>query len=282
MPHGLTGQGIGMYDPTRSGDAGRAAWIRPLGCQTQAQVGFDTEVGPVAREPLTSTPTSASMLDGLRAGDPSAQALFQERYADPVYHCFRHLGANENDAEELTRIIIEKAVDRRLVCSYDPRRGTFRRYLSKIVKNQHLDFVAQAHPPVDPDEAVAAQSPDSVTPELILDARYARQLYATARWGVELRCEAEKRKLEEKGTTDLPAYRRWEMFSLKHDEGVTEEEIAEKFRTTRNHVHNLLWVAKGWFDQAVFDALGAEGVAPENGMQALGELIEALRRVPDA
>ena len=109
--------------------------------------------------------TSRTLLSLVAQGDDSAWYRFFEQYKVLVYLRGRAWHFNDADTEDLLIKVMEKfhALQGRL--GYDPAKGRFRDYFSRMVRNAAADMMRsrKSHPelPFDSDNNAAERLPDS-------------------------------------------------------------------------------------------------------------------------
>lgn len=90
-----------------------------------------------ANSPLANQ-TDADLYLALRAGQSAALSVLYDRHAGLVYGTACNVLGNPQEAEDLTQdifLILARG------CSYDPRRGTLRTFLSILTRSRALDRI---------------------------------------------------------------------------------------------------------------------------------------------
>src|SRR5687767_791860 len=68
--------------------------------------------------------------------DAEAWSQFVEVYGPIVYHFSRKRGLQDSDAADLTQTVFHAIAQQIHRLDYDPRRGSFRGWLFRVVRNQ--------------------------------------------------------------------------------------------------------------------------------------------------
>src|SRR5262249_20424961 len=89
-----------------------------------------------------SSQTTPTLLGRLQQApsDQAAWSEFVDRYGPRIYRWCRHWGLQENDAEEVTQIVLIKLVEKLRTFRYDPARS-FRGWLRTLTYHAWSDFV---------------------------------------------------------------------------------------------------------------------------------------------
>ncbi len=93
---------------------------------------------------MGSETTSPTLLSRVR--DPSDTAAWREfdsRYGELVLRYCRRRGLQHSDAEDVRQMVLLKVSKALRDFKYDPRRGRFRGFLWRIVRNENLRYVTR-------------------------------------------------------------------------------------------------------------------------------------------
>ncbi|MGH3781540.1 MAG: RNA polymerase sigma factor [Pseudonocardiaceae bacterium] len=117
----------------------------------------------VRRPPLQPTPDDM-LLAGLGTGDPQLALAFVRRFKRTVFGVALSVVGDSGLAEDIAQQAFERAW--RYAGLYDPRRGSVRTWLTRIVHNLAVDAVRVRRPaPVDPQDLLPLIAVITDTPE---------------------------------------------------------------------------------------------------------------------
>lgn len=85
--------------------------------------------------------TSPTLLDGIRQGENQAWQRFYDTYKVLVYMRARAWHFSAADADDLLMKVMEGFFDKQRNFTYDPSKGRFRDYFSRIVRNAAADML---------------------------------------------------------------------------------------------------------------------------------------------
>ena len=140
--------------------------------------------------------TRPSLLIRIRdAGDAEGWRQFVSLYGAMIYQFVRKRGLQDADAADLTQIVLQAVGDGVKRLDYDPRRGTFRSWLFRVVRNQLSKFRSRQRKSVQGSGDTGAHEllenvPEEAEPSELWDLEYERQLFVWAAERVKARCEA--------------------------------------------------------------------------------------------
>ena len=83
-----------------------------------------------------SSLTDAELIQALRAGQTNALAVLYDRHAGLVYGLALKVLGNPQEAEDLTQDVFLTLVRG---CSYDPKRGSLRTFLTVLTRSRSID-----------------------------------------------------------------------------------------------------------------------------------------------
>jgi len=131
--------------------------------------------------------TRPSLLARIKdTGDRQAWAEFVDIYAPLIYGYALKQGLQDADAADLTQEVLGAVARSAARLDYDPRRGTFRGYLFRVVRNELCDFgtARKRHKPGTGDTNVRRQLEEQPAPSddevAAWEREYERQLFALA------------------------------------------------------------------------------------------------------
>jgi RNA polymerase sigma factor (sigma-70 family) len=164
-----------------------------------------------------SVVTRPSLLARIKdTGDRRAWAEFVDLYAPLIHGYALKQGLQDADAADLTQEVLGKVARSAARLDYDPRRGTFRGWLFRVVRNELADLGAarRRHRPGTGDTAVRRRLEEQPAPSddevAAWEREYERQLFARA-------CEQVRRDFQEST---------WQAFWLTAVHGKGGKEVA--------------------------------------------------------
>ena len=93
---------------------------------------------------MGSETTSPTLLSRVRdPADTAAWREFDSRYGELVLRYCRRRGLQYSDAEDVRQMVMLKVSKALRDFKYDPRRGRFRGFLWRIVRNENLRYVTR-------------------------------------------------------------------------------------------------------------------------------------------
>lgn len=164
-----------------------------------------------------SVVTRPSLLARIKdTGDRRAWAEFVDLYAPMIHGYALKQGLQDADAADLTQEVLGKVARSAARLEYDPRRGTFRGWLFRVVRNELADLGAarRRHRPGSGDTAVKRRLEEQPAPSedevAAWEREYERQLFARA-------CDQVRRDFQEST---------WQAFWLTAVHGRSGKEVA--------------------------------------------------------
>jgi len=161
--------------------------------------------------------TRPSLLARIKnTGDRQAWAEFVDIYAPMIYGFAQKQGLQEADAADLTQEVLGAVARSAARLDYDPKRGTFRGWLFRVVRNELCDFgtARKRNRPGSGDTAIKRRLEEEPAPSAdeVADweRQYERQLFALA-------CEHVRRDFQEST---------WQAFWLTAIHGKSGKEVA--------------------------------------------------------
>jgi|RhiMethySRZTD1v2_1073278.scaffolds.fasta_scaffold142268_2 RNA polymerase sigma factor (sigma-70 family) len=161
--------------------------------------------------------TRPSLLARIKnTGDRQAWAEFVDIYAPMIYGFAQKQGLQEADAADLTQEVLGAVARSAARLDYDPKRGTFRGWLFRVVRNELCDFgtARKRNRPGSGDTAIKRRLEEEPAPSAdeVADweRQYERQLFALA-------CEHVRRDFQEST---------WQAFWLTAIQGKSGKEVA--------------------------------------------------------
>ena len=172
--------------------------------------------------------TRPSLLARIKdTGDRQAWAEFVDIYAPLVYGYVLKQGLQDADAADLTQEVLGAVARSAARLDYDPKRGTFRGYLFRVVRNELIDFGAarKRHRPGSGDTGVKRQLEEQPAPtrDEVADweREYERQLFGLA-------CDQVRRDFQEST---------WQAFWLTAIQGKAGKHVADVLGMTTAAVY---------------------------------------------
>lgn len=159
------------------------------------------------------------------ASDAAAWAEFETRYRELIIRYARARGLQPADADDVCQAVMAKLCRALRGFDYDPRRGRFRTYLHRAVRNEIAELFARPNRrlnPVDVDDAATR----SVAPDDGGDAQWEREWQSH-----HLRLAMQTIR----ATFDEASVSVFERLLA----GDSTESVAESFRTTSQAVHKI-------------------------------------------
>jgi RNA polymerase sigma-70 factor (ECF subfamily) len=161
--------------------------------------------------------TRPSLLARIKdTGDRPAWAEFVDLYAPLIHGYALKRGLQDADAADLTQEVLGKVAQSAARLEYDPRRGTFRGWLFRVVRNELADLGAarRRHRPGTGDTAVKRRLEEQPAPSVdevaAWEREYERQLFARA-------CDQVRRDFQEST---------WQAFWLTAVHGKSGKDVA--------------------------------------------------------
>jgi RNA polymerase sigma-70 factor (ECF subfamily) len=118
--------------------------------KTFSQLSAERSEQPEDRDGLfPKVPTSISMLDGLRAGDPAAWERFVRIFGPMIYRILRK-DLNEEDARDVGQDVLLKVDDQLKNFVRDGKKLKLRYWLPSVIRSVFIDFVRKKNKQIDP------------------------------------------------------------------------------------------------------------------------------------
>ncbi len=241
---------------------------------------LDSSEGGPARFPTSQW----SLVAAASAQEPKAKAALEGLYClycYPVYAFIRRRGYARQDAQDLTQYFFVHLLEKATLGKADPQRGRFRSFLLGALGHflAHADERARAQKRGGGVECVSldiekaesgyeVMAPDDLTPEKVLDKRWAVTLNEVARERLHQEMEAKnKRRLFE----TLQGF-------VLGEENASYQEVADRLGVSLNGLKTHIYRLRNRYGELLREEVARTVARPEEVDEELRYLIGVLRR----